>query len=204
MSPTLTASSSKSTGEMVSRGQPASASTWPALWKPGAHHHGVITTLADMLADAAHELHAGVGGEVLPGRLLVPVGDPADEGRDQIDAGIEAGLGLGVTEQQSQITVDAFPLQHLGGADPLPGRCQLDQYPVLGHAAFVVERDQLVSLVDAGLGVKGATSVETRPSTSLAISLPMATARRSTARLTRSSMPSPSPCDSYKTLSISS
>lgn len=64
---------------------------------------------------------------VLAGRLLVPVEDAADEGRDQEHFGVGAGDRLGLAEEKRQVAVDAFLLQHFRSTDAFPGGSELDQ-----------------------------------------------------------------------------
>ena len=79
---------------------------------------------------------AGIVGAlvVLAGVFLVPVEDAADEGRDERDAGLGCGDGLVQAEEQRQVAVDAFLLQHFGGADALPGGGDLDEDAVAADA----------------------------------------------------------------------
>ena len=93
-----------------------------------------------MLADRQHA-RIFLGRVVLAGRLLVPVEDAADEGRDQEHPGVGAGDGLGLAEEQRQVAVDAFLLQHFGGADAFPGGGELDEDAILLDAALLVGRD---------------------------------------------------------------
>ena len=79
--------------------------------------------------------------DVLDAALLeIPVVDPADERRDQRDARLGAGDGLGKAEEQRQVAVDALFLEPLGGADAFPGRGDLDQDALAIDAVGLVER----------------------------------------------------------------
>ena len=82
-----------------------------------------------------HRLHAGIVGAVviLAGVFLVPVENAAHEGRDERDAGIGGGDGLVHAEQQRQVAVDAFLLEHFGGANAFPGGGDLDEDVVAGR-----------------------------------------------------------------------
>ena len=64
---------------------------------------------------------------LLAGRLLVPVEDAADEGRDERHLRLGAGDRLVQAEEQREVAVDALLLEDLGGADAFPGRRELDQ-----------------------------------------------------------------------------
>ncbi len=93
-------------------------------------------------------------------RLLVPVVDAADEGRDERDAGLGAGDGLGEGKQQGQVAVDALFLEPLGGADALPGAGDLDQDALRANPGLGVEGDQLFGLDHGRLGVEGKSGVD--------------------------------------------
>ena len=49
------------------------------------------------------------------------------KGEIRLHAGLGAGHGLGEAEQQGEVAVDAFLLEHLGGLDAFPGGGDLDQ-----------------------------------------------------------------------------
>ena len=87
-------------------------------------------------------LHARIVGAliVLARVLLVPVENAADEGRDERDARFGAGDRLVQAEEQRQVAVDAFLLEHLGGADAFPGGGDLDQDAVAADAGLVILR----------------------------------------------------------------
>ena len=93
-------------------------------------------------------------------RLHVPVENAADEGRDQEDAGLGAGHGLGSAEQQREVAVDALVLEHLGGADAFPGRGDLDQDALAADAALLVGGDDRAGLGDRRLGVEGEVGID--------------------------------------------
>ena len=122
---------------MVRRSQPASASISCGVAERGAHHHGLDAVRLVVGVDAPHRQHAGIGlARVGPAAGLdVPVEDAADEGRDQERAGVGGGRRLDEREQQREVAVDALALQHLGGADALPGRGELDQDALAADAA---------------------------------------------------------------------
>ena len=135
-SPSVDSSSASSCGEMVSRSQPASSRDLADVAEARAHHHGLVAEFLEVVVDARHRLHAGIVGAVvvLAGVFLVPVENAAHEGRDERDAGIGRGNGLVQAEEQRQVAVDAFLLQHFGGANALPGGSDLDQHAVAADA----------------------------------------------------------------------
>ena len=63
---------------------------------------------------------------------LVPVKYSPYERRDQECASLGSGDGLRKGEHEGQVAIDAvLSLQLMGGFDALPGRCQLDENPLL-------------------------------------------------------------------------
>ncbi len=154
-------------GLIVSRSQPASSVIWLDGAEARAHHLGLVAELLVVRVDAAHRLHARiVRAAVLglvpvgAGLLLVPVVDAPDERRDQLRAGFGAGGGLHEREQQGHVALDAFLLQHLGGADSFPGRGELDQHALAADAGGFVQVDQFAALVDRALGVERQARVD--------------------------------------------
>ena len=115
--------------------------------------------------------------------LHVPVENAADEGRDQKHAGLRAGLGLGLGEQEREIAVDAFLLEDLRGADALPGRRDLDQDALAPDAALLVGLDDARGLFRASPRCRRTDPHPLRsrrgPARSPASSAPKATASRS-------------------------
>jgi hypothetical protein len=71
------------------------------------------------------------------------------------NARIGCGNGLVKTEEQGQVTVDAFALENLGGLDALPGGRDLDQDALTADACRVIQCDDAVRLLDGGIGVVG-------------------------------------------------
>jgi len=55
-------------------------------------------------------------------------------------------------EEQGQVAVDSFALQHFGGADSLPGGGDLDQHALASNSLGVVLRDDRAGLRDGGRG----------------------------------------------------
>ena len=86
----------------------------------------------------------------------VPVEDAADERRDEGGADRRGGNGLGETEQQRHVAVDALGLQDLRGLAALPGGRQLDEHAVMGHASCLVHLDDAARTLDAVLRVEAA------------------------------------------------
>lgn len=114
----------------------------------GTHDDGLVAVLLVVVVDAANRLDAGVlrGGVLLLGRGLVPVEDTADEGRDEVGAGLSGGNGLGEGEHEGQVAVDAvLGLQDLGSLDALPCRGDLDEDALLVNAGLLVELRGLAS-----------------------------------------------------------
>ncbi len=90
----------------------------------------------------------------------MPVEDAPDEGRDQEGAGIGARCGLHQREQQGQVAVDAFLLQHFGSADAFPGRGDLDQDALAPDAALLIGFDEGARLVERRRGVEGEIGID--------------------------------------------
>ena len=132
-------------GQQVAAGQRGDLAD---VAEAGAHHLGGDAVALVVVVDGgAPTVHAGVVGAGVrgfvpggAGALLVPVVDAADEGRDQLHAGVAAGHGLREAEQQRQVAVDAFAFQHLGGADAFPGGGDLDQHALAADARGFVQR----------------------------------------------------------------
>ena len=132
-----------------------------------AHHLGGDAELLVVGVDLADRLHAGVVGAghrgLVPlgaGGLLVPVVDAADEGADQLDAGVAAGHRLAEGEQQRQVAADAFLLELARRLDAFPGGGDLDQHPLARDARGLVQRDQAVRTRDRGGSVEAQARVD--------------------------------------------
>ena len=111
--------------------------------KARAHHFGVDAELLVVGIDLGHRSHAGivrtgVGGLVpaAAGRLLVPVVDAADEGRDQSNPRFAASHRLAQREQQRQVAMDAFVLENARRLDALPGGRDLDQHALAAELSI--------------------------------------------------------------------
>src|SRR5690606_7378702 len=99
-----------------------------------AHDYGLVTMLFVVRVDVTDRNHARVGFLSIFSTWvlgLVPVQDTADEWGNQEYASFSAGTSLTETEQQCQVTVDAFPFQNFTSLDTFPCGSQLDQYTVL-------------------------------------------------------------------------
>ena len=84
----------------------------------------------------------------------------ADEGRNQGDAGLGAGNGLGKAEEEGEVAVNAVVALELARRlDALPGRRDLDEDALLLDTDGVVQRDELLGLLLCRLLVKGETGV---------------------------------------------
>ena len=86
--------------------------------------------------------------------LFVPVVNTADEGRNQSHSRFGARDGLGEAEEQSQIAVNAFSFEPLGGANALPGAGELDENALTADAFRLIQRDEFTGLGDAALGIE--------------------------------------------------
>ena len=118
--------------------------------------------LFEVVIDIAHRFHPRIFlHHVRLQRFarLIPVINTPNERGDEINPGLGAGPGLGEGKQQRQVAVDPLFLQHLRGADPLPGGCQLDQDPRLINAHLLIQRHQMASLLDTFLAVEGEPGV---------------------------------------------
>lgn len=123
------------------------------------HDDGLVSVLLVVVEDVLDRLDSRVllasviGVRVL---LLVPVEDSTDEGRDQGGTSLGTGDGLTETEEQGQVAVNVLVgLQVSGGLDTFPGGSDLDQDSLSLNTDGFVEGDQLLGLVDSGLGVVG-------------------------------------------------
>ena len=141
-------------GEQVRSGQ---ADNLIHVAEARAHHLSLVAEFLVVVVNAGHGCDAGVlvgwnfRAAVL---LLVPVVDTADEWRDQSHSRFGARNRLGEAEEQSQVAVDAFFLQPLGGADALPGAGDLDQNALTADAFRLVQRDEFTGLGDGALGIE--------------------------------------------------
>ena len=82
-----------------------------------AHDLGAIVKLLEVIIDLNHRVHAGIvgGRDALDAAILeIPVVDPADEWRDEGDAGLGTRHGLGKAKEQRQVAVDPFFFEPLG------------------------------------------------------------------------------------------
>ena len=108
-------------GEQVRSGQ---ADNLVHVAEARAHHLSLVAKFLVVVVNAGHGCDAGVlvGWNLRAAVLLfVPVVNTADEGRDQSHSRFGARDRLGEAEEQSQIAVDAFFFEPLGGADAFPG-----------------------------------------------------------------------------------
>ena len=106
------------------------------------HDDGLVAVLLVVVEDVLHRLDTGVflRGVLLLVRRLEPVEDPANEGRDQVRAGLSTRDGLHGREHQGQVAVHlVLVLQDVGRLDPLPGGGNLDQDTVPGDTLALVE-----------------------------------------------------------------
>ncbi len=85
----------------------------------------------------------------------MPVQDTAHERRDQEGAGIGAGSGLDIREQQGEVAVYTLFLQLFSGANAFPGGRNLDQHPAGIHAEVVIQLDQATCAGEGGIGIEG-------------------------------------------------
>ena len=67
---------------------------------------------------------------------------------------------LNRAEQQRQVAVDAFFLQHRRSLNALPGRCDLDQHALFADARGRVQPNQLARLGDGARGVEREACVD--------------------------------------------
>ncbi|ENN87512.1 hypothetical protein RHSP_43945 [Rhizobium freirei PRF 81] len=128
----------------------------------GAHDDRLDVVGLVVVVDVAHRDDARIflSRVILAGRLLVPVEDAADEGRDQECLGVSAGNSLRLAEQQRQIAVDAFLLQHFGGTDAFPGGGELDEDAITLDAALLVGSDDGAGLGERGLRIERQVGVD--------------------------------------------
>ena len=132
--------------------------------------------------------------------LLVPIQNTANEGGDKGHAGFGACDGLGETEEEGKVAVDAVvALEFAGGLDAFPGGGDFDEDAVFGDAKGGVEGDELFGLRRNEMNIRirsdavdmwqltlafvpsllkerrASTSVETRPGMIFKISFPNST-----------------------------
>mmetsp|Transcript_8978 Transcript_8978/g.21408 ORF Transcript_8978/g.21408 Transcript_8978/m.21408 type:complete len:458 (+) Transcript_8978:3388-4761(+) len=136
-----------------------------------SHDDGVVPVFLVVVVDFRDANDPGVfrrGVKAGKGRVLrqfprlVEIHDAPDKGRDQRRAGLGAGDRLGHAKNQRQVAGDALPLEDLRGPDSLPGGGDLDQYPGLVDAPFLVETDELPGLGNGCLRVEGEAGVDLR------------------------------------------
>ena len=117
-----------------------------------------------VLVDLRHGLHAGIfGGSVVFARaFLPPVKDATHEWRDEFDAALGAGNGLGQREEQREIAIDAVLLQNFRSLDAFPGGGDLDQNALAPNAVFFIQINDMARLRDRGRRVKGEAGIDFR------------------------------------------
>ena len=145
-------------GEQVRSGQ---ADNLIDIAEAGAHHLSLVAKFLVVVVNAGYGCDAGVlvGWNLRAAMLLfVPIVNTADEGRDQSHSRFGARNRLGEAEEQSQIAVDAFSFQPLGGANALPSAGDLDQDALTAYAFCLIQRDQLTGLGDACPPYRSSTS----------------------------------------------
>ena len=97
--------------------------------------------------------------EVLARIFLVPVQDSAHKWRDERRARLGCCDGLVHSEEQGQVAVDAFLLEHFGGADAFPCGSDLDEHMIAADARLIVLRDDAAGLRGGGFGIVGKARV---------------------------------------------
>ena len=63
-------------------------------------------------------------------------------------------------KEQRQVAVDAFLLQHFGGANPFPRGCDLDEDVIAADSCVVVLLDDGAGHLDCGVGVVGQAGID--------------------------------------------
>lgn len=95
----------------------------------GTHDNGLV---AELLVVLVNGLDGGDTRVLLLGVLLFvvslePIKDTADEGRDEVGAGLSSSNSLGEREHEGQVGVDAVvALEDLSSLDSFPGGSDLD------------------------------------------------------------------------------
>lgn len=80
---------------------------------------------------------------------LIPIKNPADEGRDQRNTSFSTCNGLAETEEEGEVAVDlVVALEFAGGLDAFPGRRDLDKDALFRNTLFRVESDEVLGLGD--------------------------------------------------------
>src|SRR5262249_4707555 len=137
-------------GQQVTTGK---ANDLVHLAETRAHDLGLVAELFEVVVNPRDRSNTRVfvSRDVAAALLLVPVVDAADEGRNERNAGLGAGHGLGKAEQERQIAVDALALQLFGGTNPFPGAGELDEDPLSADPRLFIHADQLARLCQRSL-----------------------------------------------------
>mmetsp|Transcript_2297 Transcript_2297/g.4018 ORF Transcript_2297/g.4018 Transcript_2297/m.4018 type:complete len:219 (-) Transcript_2297:90-746(-) len=95
-------------------------------------------------------------------RFLVPIHDTSNEGRDERASSFGTCDSLCDREDECEVASNAKLLQHFGGLNTLPRRRDLNENTLLLDAHLLVHFDQLKSLSDGGVRIKGQTRIDFR------------------------------------------
>lgn len=90
----------------------------------------------------------------------MPIHDPSDEWRNESGTGFGTRNRLSEGENKGQVAGNSVLFQNFRGLDPFPSGGNLDKDPTLVHADFLVEFDDLESLGNSRVGIKGKTSID--------------------------------------------
>ena len=109
-------------------------------------------------------MHAWIVGAliVLARVFLVPVENAAHEGRDERGARVGGGDGLMKAEEQRQVAVNAFLLEHFGGANAFPCGGDLDEDAIAADVGLLIHADDVARLRDGFFGVVGEACINFR------------------------------------------
>lgn len=129
----------------------------------GAHDNCLVSVLLVVVENALDRVHTRVlsGSVGLASGSLVPVQNAADKGRNQSGLGLGSSNGLNEREEQGKVDVNAvLSFELAGGLDTLVSGGNLDEDTVLADSLLLVELDNLESLSNGALLVKGESGID--------------------------------------------
>ena len=136
----------------------------PLVPEAGPHDFGFMAERLVVAINLPHGFDTRVvGGRKIPFLFrLMPVQNPADERGNEPGLRLRASDRLRQREQQRHVAVNGLLLQHLGGANPFPARCNLDKHPLPRNSVLRIKRNEPARLVNQALRVEGEIGVRFR------------------------------------------
>mmetsp|Transcript_20753 Transcript_20753/g.45062 ORF Transcript_20753/g.45062 Transcript_20753/m.45062 type:complete len:390 (-) Transcript_20753:165-1334(-) len=129
------------------------------------HDNGIMAMFFVVVVDGSHRhytriFRSSISLHAL--RLLVPIHDTSNKGRDERASSFGTRDSLRNREDERQVASNTKLLQHFGSLNTLPRSRDLNENALLLDAYLLVHFDQLKRLCDGGVLVKGQTSIDFR------------------------------------------